>query len=1325
MAEALTKSPSSPDEAGLWFQNRGLFSDHFLQARLPEWKDWQKDEGLANFRQELMALYESKKATLPKMNEAQTEKEFIQPVLDFLGYADSYIVQSAVGAGIPDYALFPDKATKDKAYAKVQDNDYGQCLGIADAKYWERDLDVAKSNKKDTYTNRNPSAQIIHYLMDVKQNWGILTNGRLWRLYTPKSHMPIADYYQVDIVKLVEAPPEKLKYFYLFFRKSALITQAAGKSFLDQVFEGSIDYAIELEKDIKNRAYDVIHSLCQGFAANFATEELTAQTLESIYDNSLTFLYRMLFVFYAEARELLPLSSNQTYRDKHSLRKLAHDIDEEFSLGHELSTKSTSYYNNLSDLFGLIDGGDKNLGIPEYNGGLFDSVEHSFLKQYAIANSFLVPAIRHLARTNEKELDYMVAVDYNTLTERHLGSIYEGLLEFKPTVAKEDLVEIKEKGSTSYAPSGKYPGKKIVCKKDELYLVNDKGERKATGSYYTPEYIVNYIVENTLDPLVKEAQAKVKALKPEVDNKISEWQNKQKQGLESPKKYDRAIAKERDRLLEPYLALKVLDPAMGSGHFLTRATDFLAEAIATDPSIESAPDMDEASEITYYRRRVVESCIYGVDLNPLAVELAKLTLWLSTMAKSKPLSFLNHHLRAGNSLIGAKIADLDQIPDIAKRKKRNIDLSRAPVQIGQFEWAYNQKLIILLKNRALISQLPTETLENVRDKEKWEENFQENAGRFRTLADLWVSTYFGNNVAWHEYNTLAENLLSPQPDWEKLLEKRSIHRALAMRKEKRFFHWELEFPEVFYDEKSNRKENAGFDAVVGNPPWGGALDRTILGFLDATYKGVNDYESYQYFSQISVRNLAKGGKHGFIVPNTYVLNVLANSFRKWMFDKGTFDLLVDCSDVQLFDDPSVRCVLYVYEKGIDNSTLPIYKLATSLDNRATVNNWCLAKRSEIADGRSWASILRDAKNVPDLVSRMENGSIILGSISNSKQGYIPYRLATLSKRFGEKEAEKIKNTRAWHSISKLDKTYLPELQGGDVFRFETGWSGVWVKYGEWVSSYVELEYFSAPRLIFREITDEPPHRLLATYVTDTFVHNPSVLNACFLRTQYSHLYCLALINSSLLSEYFYRTSPKSDKGLFPKVLVEDIRKLPIRRIAFSTPAARRESLAQDAQALVAAGNESALLGFVASRLSAQPEESDVVHDLLASLAERMIDLNKRKQAEQKRFMGWLEKEVLKGSVEDQKNKTKIREFHKGTFEDLLDVLKKNKVVADPCPLKIRDIILNEFTQAVSVINPLKSQIQLTDNLIDQIVYKLYGLTDDEVAIVMGSQQSKS
>ena len=211
-----------------WFQNRGLFSDHFLQARLPEWKEWKVEADLIPFQKSLQSLHDSKKPILPYLNEAQTELEFVQPVLDLLGYANSYIVQAPTKVGQhtnrPDYALFPDVKTKNKAYQKLDQNDYSLCIGIADAKYWERELDLAKSSDRDTFTNQNPSFQIAQYLTGTKQNWGILTNGRLWRLYSSKSHLPLGNYYQIDLVHLLEeAPVEALKYFYVLFRKQALL----------------------------------------------------------------------------------------------------------------------------------------------------------------------------------------------------------------------------------------------------------------------------------------------------------------------------------------------------------------------------------------------------------------------------------------------------------------------------------------------------------------------------------------------------------------------------------------------------------------------------------------------------------------------------------------------------------------------------------------------------------------------------------------------------------------------------------------------------------------------------------------------------------------------------------------------------------------------------------------------------------------------------------------------------------------------------------------------------------------------------------------------
>ena len=188
-----------------------------------------------------------------------------------------------------------------------------------------------------------------------------------------------------------------------------------------------------------------------------------------------------------------------------------------------------------------------------------------------------------------------------------------------------------------------------------LYLATDKGERKSTGSYYTPDYIVNYIVKNTIGPVVEQ-----------------KWKD----------------AQEKDEsCIDATLAINVLDPAMGSGHFLVGAVDFLSlkllEAVQKD--FEAGKIADTAPYTNDWARRdVVSHCIYGVDLNELAVELAKVGLWLTTISKDKPLSFLDHRLKQGNSLIGARLTNLRYYPGKEPKEKTQMELptSISPRFIG-------------------------------------------------------------------------------------------------------------------------------------------------------------------------------------------------------------------------------------------------------------------------------------------------------------------------------------------------------------------------------------------------------------------------------------------------------------------------------------------------------------------------------------------------------------------------------------------------------------------------------------------------------------------
>jgi hypothetical protein len=232
----------------------------------------------------------------------------------------------------------------------------------------------------------------------------------------------------------------------------------------------------------------------------------------------------------------------------------------------------------------------------------------------------------------------------------------------------------------------------------------------------------------------------------------------------------------------------------------------------------------------------------------------------------------------------------------------------------------------------------------------------------------------------------------------------------------------------------------------------------------------------------------------------------------------------------------------------------------------------------------------------------------------------------------------------------------------------------------------------------------------------------------------SPFFLLSLLNSAYLTEV-YRTKFESKHlaGGFLAINKGQLEQIPIRCINFTTSEKEGTQLFEQAKKLyqqyLETHDKSMVLTFVSQQLPQTPdgapdtehEHSDVIHDLLAFLAEEMTRLNKEKQSKIKGFLAWLEKEILKGSVEDQKNKTKIKDFHESTFEDLLDVLKKNKVVPDPCPANVRDTIAGEFSAAMNVLTPLKARIKANDNLIDRIVYRLYGLTDDEIVIVEGQQ----
>ncbi|MFM1841402.1 MAG: hypothetical protein RLZZ490_133, partial [Cyanobacteriota bacterium] len=643
--------------------NKPLFSSHYLEFYLSESPEWQLDPNPVF--EELNSLYSAKKAFLSSWNEAQTEEELIKPILTILGF--SYIAQVTTKARgraeRPDYALFANEPQKLTAYSD-QNNEsafYQQVLAIAEAKYWERPLSKVSSNdQRDIYKNTNPSFQIASYLIGTGVNWGILTNGREWRLYYRLASSTATEFYPIDLGHILESGDrEAFKYFWLFFRREAFEKDVQGKNFLERVRDGSATYATRVGNELKSLVFEQIFSqLAGGFVAD-CTRRGHGINENQVYEATLFFLYKLLFLFYAEARNLLPV--DQSYRE-YSLTAIAQDIAEGIKRGQVWSQSLSKIYNALIGLFEVIDWGDASLEVPRYNGGLFHFEESShtsqnfepnhFLKNYRLSDAVLVPVIDKLARFEGQ------AIDYSFLGVRQLGSIYEGLLEYRLVV---DNLEM-----------------------GEVHLENDKGERKSSGSYYTPDYIVKYIVSHTLKPILESREQEFNGLMAQI-GELQKQKNDQRLGLESLRDLDRQLRRLERQAQTILLDIKVCDPAMGSGHFLVEAVDFLTDELIQilnrypdhNPILNMLDQMRQSIidnlsfqgiqlepsrlEPTQLLQRVVmKRCIYGVDLNPMAVELAKVSLWLHSFTIGAPLSFLDHHLRCGNSLIGttAKEAEL-------------------------------------------------------------------------------------------------------------------------------------------------------------------------------------------------------------------------------------------------------------------------------------------------------------------------------------------------------------------------------------------------------------------------------------------------------------------------------------------------------------------------------------------------------------------------------------------------------------------------------------------------------------------------------------------
>ena len=614
--------------------------------------------------------------------------------------------------------------------------------------------------------------------------WVILTDGTTWRLYTSRVSASTTNYFELSL----EARKESvLRYLAAIFGAASYVKRD-GKAGIDVIFDDGKNYAQDLEENLADRILrpdGVFVDLVKGVLGYDGTRRYGNEELASAKATALKIMYRIWFLLYAESRDLLP-ARDERYAPL-SLTSLRTGLD-----GMESEPDAGDCWKRVLKLFRGIRAGSSKHNLPQYNGGLFQSDPE--IDGISIRNRHAVQALRGFMEQDGE------AVDYASLGVRHLGHIYETLMEFEVQQADRDIMLLEgRKGVREVASRAEST---YSYRKNDLYIVSKAGaiSRKSSGSYYTPEEMVSFLVRRGLEPIFRERE---ELMATDIARYVKKPGEKSRRAC-------------MDRLLD----IQVLDPAMGSGHFLVEAlnqiTRWVTGMLERHPDHPLLSDIEEDRDMVLseqmgrgitinegllthdvlLKRRIMKRCIFGVDINPLAVELARVSLWLDSFAIGVPLTYLNHHIRVGDSTIGGWRKDIaeaknhsldgwmeatDRVGEIMKRVSRSADLTVSQARAS--EDAHDEYERVMEPHRGL---LDVHCAAQVDDSIIPKGARKDSAGYIRRFAD-------------------------GEPEDSDM--ERTLARTRELRKSHRFFHWELEMTDAFTDLRY------GFDLIVGNPPW--------------------------------------------------------------------------------------------------------------------------------------------------------------------------------------------------------------------------------------------------------------------------------------------------------------------------------------------------------------------------------------------------------------------------------------------------------------------------------------------------------------------------
>lgn len=752
-----------------------------------------------------------------------------------------------------------------------------------------------RSETADMPLERFNGLSAVQYALDQADRehltYVIVHVGRTLRLYTTAPGAGVGHRGRTETfveIHLDLLKKEHTGYLWLLFSAPAL----ARNGTVRDIMHDSSRFSAELGARLRERIYDrVLPGLAQAILQAQHNRTPSPRVLESSYRMSLTLLFRLLFIAYAEDLNLLPYNTNATYCKEKSLKTLAHALLDT----SQAARVTKGLWKRLQDVFDAINRGRPNLSIPPYNGGLFSdepgvSSEGAALANLALADDALAVALQTLLV--DEGPDGRGPVDFRSLGVREFGTIYEGLLENSLSVAEVDLAVDAE---GRYRPAKK--GDKVVVTSGTPYLGTTSGERKSTGSYYTKRFAVEHLLEHSLEPAL---DAHLKRLD--------------------------FIQKDHEAA-DAFFDFRVADLSMGSGHFLVGAIDRIERSLSNYLARRALPAVtDELDRLRtkaqeamravgadchlesaqLLRRQIACRCIYGVDINPQAVSLAQLSVWIHTFLPGLPLSVLSHNLVIGNSVAG--VGTLDEAMEVLEVDKDILFASGIRSAVEEAckplkELAHLSEVDAeeIRKARKAINQAhdalkPVSALFDILTAGRLEPSLQDLAiqlagGRLKTIADS------------KEHRKARETLGDIVP-----------------------FHFPLAFPEVF------ARIRPGFDVIVGNPPWEeatieedgfwGRWEPGLQGFpehekqkLMARYRnkhperlklleleqarleairrvltsgqypgmGTGDPDLYKAFCWRFLRLLAPGGRMGVVLPRTALSAKGSGDWRRELF----------------------------------------------------------------------------------------------------------------------------------------------------------------------------------------------------------------------------------------------------------------------------------------------------------------------------------------------------------------------------------------------------------------------------------------------------------